>query len=650
MSSLATDLDPDSLWMRHAFDAKSKYSNGSLSFLENLLPQTAIAMPVFEVLSIIDSRYGQDALRFCLNPENTQDSPLDKESNPEWLKSSRMLGVNIRTIGNFFNLLKYLLTVGDSFDSVHILPIWEPGVVGSLYGKISWNINPEFFSQELAQAIPHLDTVEKQLKVLMNIMHLMGKRVGLDVIPHTDRFAEIVFLYPQMFEWIQRKGSEFISLNGANKKHVQNSIWNYLENHGTADGSALNYSKELFFDYSSHFLTDQQKLSVLFGPKNAYQLRLERRIELMLSILHAGYETLPVTMAPPYRGLRIDSNDYIKDDLGNIWYNYHFSKPEKMSRVFGPLTRYKTYDTHEDQSLNFSKVEKSSWDYISERYLDCCKTYNFDFMRGDMAHVQPRSNGVPKELDLYYDPLRYVKKIIQEKHKPYFAFYAETFLAPANTMGYGIEEDHLEAIEAEATLGDLQSEIVDSPSFLELFNRYYMLRKSRSFAPSFTLITADKDDPRFDKFYKDGNLLRYFIGLFFKDLPSYISMGFECRNPHISRGKNEEYSKLYVFQINDDLEADKVTHGPYIWGSNHAQFFEFQKLKIWFEQNHADWVQSEIADLHLPSFTEPYLQWKCNRFTFRASFSKENKFQPLSGSLIYSSEEFSVSHLCEIWA
>ena len=56
-----------------------------------------------------------------------------------------MVGVNIRTIGNFFNLIKYLLTLSDSQNSIHILPIREPGVVSSLYGKTSWNINSEFF-------------------------------------------------------------------------------------------------------------------------------------------------------------------------------------------------------------------------------------------------------------------------------------------------------------------------------------------------------------------------------------------------------------------------------------------------------------------------------------------------------------------------
>ncbi|MBK9509472.1 MAG: hypothetical protein IPO04_08350 [Cytophagaceae bacterium] len=61
----------------------------------------------------------------------------------------------------------------------------------------------------------------------------------------------------------------------------------------------------------------------------------------MQQVLYAGFENLPVTMAPPYRCLHLVENDYIMDQMGNKWYNYQFEEPEGMSRVFGPLTRYK---------------------------------------------------------------------------------------------------------------------------------------------------------------------------------------------------------------------------------------------------------------------------------------------------------------------
>ena len=82
--------------------------------------------------------------------------------------------------------------------------------MGSIYGLTSWELNPEFYSRELAKACPHLNTIERQLRVVINILHVMGKSVGMDVIPHTDRFSQVSLVYPQYFEWLQRQDTEII--------------------------------------------------------------------------------------------------------------------------------------------------------------------------------------------------------------------------------------------------------------------------------------------------------------------------------------------------------------------------------------------------------------------------------------------------------
>ena len=75
-------------------------------------------------------------------------------------------------------------------------------------------------------------------------------------------------------------------------------------------------------------------------------------------------------------------------------------------------------------------------------------------------------------------------------------------------MVYGDEVDHLEASAADTTLGDLQSTSVGTPGFLQRFRWYCDLLETRRFAPTFAVITGDKDDPRFDEFYRTGNALR----------------------------------------------------------------------------------------------------------------------------------------------
>ena len=136
---------PFDIWRNSHSVLKNDFSSRKTSFVNQLIPEIAVNLNIFEILTLLQQKFGTEALTYALNPENTIPSPVATKTDTSWLKTSKMVGVNIRTIGNFFNLVKYLTTVGACHDSVHILPIWEPGVVASLYGKISWNINPEFF-------------------------------------------------------------------------------------------------------------------------------------------------------------------------------------------------------------------------------------------------------------------------------------------------------------------------------------------------------------------------------------------------------------------------------------------------------------------------------------------------------------------------
>lgn len=583
-------------WRLHNPQYISDYVNGNCSFIPNLLPETSVKLDVFQVLDILHKKIGSERLVQALY--HHVPSPLSAHTNSQWLKQSNVVGINVRTIGNFWNVIKYLLTVPQSHDCIHLLPIWEPGVVGSLYGTVSWKINDEFFSHELARAVPSLDTVEKQLKVVVNLIHALGKTVGLDVIPHTDRFSEVVITHPRLFEWVRRDKAQIADHSENLWQQVETAIWNYLQHNGTGDYSPLWVQPYMLFEPSNPDITDDQRQNIIFGPPHDPARRLYRRIQFIQHLIYEGFETLPMTMAPPYRGLHINPKEFVVDERGTRWYQYDFDKPQQMSRVFGPLTRYRFYHSknyNANWELDFDNPHLPAWNYFQRKYLECQMAFNFDFMRGDMAHVQMRPKGVPAKPNDFYDPLLATKKHIQQKVTPHFAFYAETFLAPPDTMGYGDEVAHLEAIQADSTLGDLQSTAVGDSEFMMRFADYTKLLKTKNFAPSFTILTADKDDPRFDIYFKSGNMLRYFIGLFLTDMPSYYSLGFEVRSRNLKRAKNESYSKLYVFRINDDSDADKVTHGPFEWGHNFEHFTALSRLRKFAETIWAD-IKNQTTD------------------------------------------------------
>jgi hypothetical protein len=574
--------------------AFADYISGGCSFVPHLLPEAALQIPVTEILDLLRQRWGARVDK-ALAPRYTDPqalpeklpedirSPVASEKDGGWLRFANLVGVNLRTVGGFWGLIPYSLTLPAAQSAIHVLPIWEPGVVGSLYGMVSWQLNPEFFSTALASACPWLDTLERQLRAVVNLLHAMGRSVGMDVIPHTDRFSEIALAYPEFFEWLQRRDLRIV--NHAENLHqaVQRQIFEFLREAGTAfPGDTVPISPETLFQPG---FSEAARLRLLFGLPRDSAGRLKRRKLLIQHLHRRGYETVPATMAPPYRGLEVDPSPeaLIIDEDGLDWRDYRMTAPQAMSRVFNPLARYKLYDSKDGNAaweIDFDAPRPAVWKYVCAHYAEVQRSFGFDFMRGDMSHVQMRTAGVPPHPDACYDLLGEVKRHIQGR-VAHFGYLAESFLAGRDVMSYGEEIDHLEASAAEATLGDLQSCAVGSPEFLQRLRQYADLKDTRRCTPCFTVMTADKDDPRFDAFYLSGNALRLFLAFFLTDMPSYVGLGFETRDRHDRPAPNEHYTKLFVFQ---ERRGPKATLGPYVWGQNTALFEQITRLKLYLEK------------------------------------------------------------------
>ncbi len=592
------------IWATRGADERRPYERGERPFAVNLLPEDAVEEPLELLLRTLRARFG-DAVDAALSEEHSDPAtpvnslpaelrgPCAQRADSDWLRRTNMVGVNVRTIGSFLSVVKYAMTLPPSQDSIHLLPVWEPGVVGSLYGISSFNINGEFASDELAEGFSHLATPERQLRAVVNLLHVMGFAVGMDVIPHTDRFSEVVLAHPQHFEWLRREDLRIVDHRAELHTEVQERIIDFLDLYGPAavpdtapgPGSAAGprsvpRGDELFAPDFDEALRNR----ILFGDVADKEARDSRRGELARHIYRHGYEPVPATMAPPYRGIEVDPDTHYEDTDGHIWRDYRITEPQSMSRVFGPLARYKLYERLDDNrgwQIDFSRPREEVWSYVCRRYAGMQQSFGFDFMRGDMSHVQMRPEGVPEDIGERYDLLKAVRGYIREQNEaPYFGYFAETFIAPRGIMAYGDEIDHLEACDAEVTLGDLQSVPVGSEDFIQRLRWYRDIAEQRHVVPSFTIMTGDKDDPRFDSFYLAGNELRLFMGLFLTDMPSYMALGFECRDVHNSPAPNEHYTKLYVFQ---ETDGPKATSGPYRFGRNGNLFYNLTRIRLFAE-------------------------------------------------------------------
>ncbi|MEM9929968.1 MAG: hypothetical protein AAF840_09130, partial [Bacteroidota bacterium] len=431
-------------WYHDGPDRMADYTSGKTSWIVGLAPEQAQRLQEEQVKDILLERLGAAIFQACLNPKIKFPSPQEGNPTGDWLRQCNMVGINVRTIGDFWKVLHHALTLPDHVQGIHLLPIWEPGVVGSLYGMASWNLNPEFRSSAMAALFPDLYRIEDQLAVVVNLLHALGKVVGMDVIPHTDRYSEMVLANPSYFEWLRRHDLTIVDHREHLHEAAEASILTWLQQRGPALPA---------YGMIGSFwrLPETDRLRLLFGHPDDYGGRQQRRIELVDWLYHQGLEPLPATMAPPYRGLIVDPDPAAMtiDAAGRIWRDYTFTEPTKMSRAFGPLTRYKLYGRLEDNqqwAIDFEAPRENVWNYLTQHYAAQQARYNFDFMRGDMSHVQMRPEGVPETADNYYDPLRAVKLEIAQS-TPYFGYFAESFLTQPGYMAYGDEVAHLERSE-----------------------------------------------------------------------------------------------------------------------------------------------------------------------------------------------------------
>jgi hypothetical protein len=448
------------------------YARRQTSFAVGLIPQSALAMPLWDVLGALTQRYG-DAVTAALSDEAIDletpltdlpvmvRSPRAGEPDSSWMRRTNMVGINVRTVGDYGGVIKYALTLPAAFDSVQLLPVWEPGVVKSLYGIAGWNLNYEFFSDELYEYAPNLNTIEKQLRATSNILHVMGKSVGMDVIPHTDRFSEPALANPDLFEWMKVIDREIVDHSDGVVRDVEAAIHVWLTERGTANGGAVPDETVDLFE-----LGEGSRLGLMFGRPDDLYGRIARRVDLIQYLKWFGLEPVPATMGVPFRGIEVDPepSHTVVDDYGMEWPDFVITKPEFMSRAFSPLARFKLYerlDDNADWEIDFSRPRPEVWEYVCRHYAATQHIGNFDFMRGDMSHVQMRPDGVPDVVDEYYDILAAVKTHIQRTaNMPWFAYFAETFLPARDVFQFGEELDHLDASLADATLGDLQSTVV----------------------------------------------------------------------------------------------------------------------------------------------------------------------------------------------
>ena len=105
------------------------------------------------------------------------EGPNTSKQNSSWMEQSKIIGINPRALGSYFDIVKYAMTFPE--DSIHLLPMFEQGCNKSLYAPVNFKLSDEFLDKELVQR--GFDTPEKQLKLNNFCFYFISKFVGMNL-------------------------------------------------------------------------------------------------------------------------------------------------------------------------------------------------------------------------------------------------------------------------------------------------------------------------------------------------------------------------------------------------------------------------------------------------------------------------------------
>lgn len=510
----------------------------------SLTPKDCLNLSFEQSFDMLERLIGKDSLKKAMNISEKFPSPLKNNVDTKWCKTAKIIGINPRLVKSYWGIVKYAMTFPE--ECIHLMPLWTTGDKGSLYVQTSWRLNDEFLDKDLVSS-GFLDT-NSQLKLVINILHAMGKIVGFDALAHVDNFSEITLLNPKFFEWAKLNEEKTAQLFYPEVDY--NHIYKEVEN---SIITAIDAPENLF----ARSETDREKIMFLEG-KN----RDEIRYRIMQSIRKSGFEPLPVTEHSPCRPVVFEK---IEKTQENDWAVFNVKNKSDRAKIIGCITPYKWYKTDNKGFPVKNAKEEKVWEYFADKINHFQKEYGFDFLRADMAHNQISHSHIEKVKDESgcEEFWAYLKNKITEE-KPYFGVLAEAFYG--NYYINGIND--MINKKADIVLGDMNFKFLNREFVNWIDDFINPFRKNFPFYPCVCIFTNDADLPEHSKYYRsrEANVLRYFISIFL-NLPSYMGIGFETKNP--TPQIENEFSNIYV----------KLQKNDFVFGEDIQLFEEITKIR-----------------------------------------------------------------------
>lgn len=475
-------------WTQNEGLSIKTFIDNKVSIVPNLLLDDTFKFLIGDITDILKKKLG-DTFYTATNIESVNvnnfdlpkaiQSPQRLRQNGEWLKGVNIVSINVAKVGSFWDVLKYTLTLPKTHQAIHLNSIFEVFSKNNSFGYTeSWRIDTKFYSMELNRLIPHLDTVEKQLKAVVNLLHALGKTVGIDMTTYVNVHSEMVLSNPHLFEWVQRGNK--ISKGKDLQERVKDSIIQFLKQYCPAYPLAtFPEDKEVFF---SDIYGEQRRNEILFGKPNQVKIRHRRIMDLSNFLLKQGYELLEIS--------KIDAVEPLKKSVS--------------------LSQYKLYQGNTEQrGLSSYHLKKETCDYITKHYQQIQQNYAFDFMKVSISHTTSTLKTDRNQIRLFNDFAKVVKKDIQSAGNQHFAVFTDNYYTdnPPNYLNETVYDVIINETKIVVSKADNSQKNKKSDEVIKKQNSVNSLKIS---------VSNIRRKPN-----TESAELRLFKGIFITDVPSY---------------------------------------------------------------------------------------------------------------------------------
>ncbi len=251
------------------------FLNGRSSVIPDLSPSHALDLPLEEVLRLFRQKFGGDMMRLAGKKNFRLPSPAYRHPDDSWLKAEKVIPIKLDKVSSLGRILPLCLTRPYRGKAILLEGLWDM----AREGLLDWQIRPGLFCEDLVRLYPKLNSPERQLSTILNLLHALGRKTGLRLPGALSPSGFCVMGNPHLFHWTRKVPFEKGLPKSPERSRVEPLVldWLWQEGHGLGKKGLPENSSAFFSSRTS----EKRRMKALFGSKADFRAREHRRSSLL---------------------------------------------------------------------------------------------------------------------------------------------------------------------------------------------------------------------------------------------------------------------------------------------------------------------------------------------------------------------------------